>query len=872
MQASRGFDSLLSYAQKCSQSGGIPVKLTAIQSCASVVALAMASLSTPVLAQAAAPADAAATDKAEGDTLSEIVVTASTGTKSKLDSSVSISSVDSSIIQNFRPMSEGDLLRLLPGLQPNVSGPGGNGNFAVRGLPVATGGATFVQLQEDGLPTVLYGDIQFGNNDYWTKSSPTDVRVDAIRGGTAATLASQAPGAVINYISKTDRSEGGYVQLERNLSYDYTRASFLLSGGIDDKTYFNIGGYYGAGNGPWHSGYDLSNSYLIKGNITREFDDNRGFFRLYFKAQDTQEPNTQGGIVCGNLSGGKVSDLQACPGFDPRRASNFSVFNPVVNYVDFGTRAVSSTPLNGITTNSQSLQAQLHYKFDNGITVDNNARYTNMSGGFSSNFLSVAPLSGLIGSTRNGGVVARAVYSAGPDKGKDVAEAYYNNNVSVYTRIRDIGSFVNDLKVNWQGDLGSVKANLTAGWFYMNQKIGMDWHPNQFNASLTPTASPIDLLDAAGNLLSANGFTGYNNNWGGCCARTYDYSFTDNAPYADFIFDVGKFGLDASIRHDINRGSGSGINANPGTGDPVTNFIVQNAVNPVTGASQSVTLPYFLPDGARENINFTKATTSWSVGANFKPADNLNLFVRASKGVRANADRLSFSGYFNSNGSLNDRGNVAVANSVYQYEVGLKNRGDIGAARYTVELTVYHSHFNITTFELSPRNCPIVTGDPNATTCIVADRYKTTGAEFYGTVSLGGFSLLANMTYNKAKRQPSAPGSVFSRSPNIPDLSYTFAANYDATDYLSVGANITGVTSTLDGAGNQWPGGSVVGANVKVRPVKNLELGINVYNLFDTLTPLGPAGTDYNVGNGRFIGGISPVLGRNVNASVRFNF
>lgn len=240
--------------------------------------------------------------------------------------------------------------------------------------------------------------------------------------------------------------------------------------------------------------------------------------------------------------------------------------------------------------------------------------------------------------------------------------------------------------------------------------------------------------------------------------------------------------------------------------------------------------------------------------------------------MRANADRLSFSGYFNSNGSLNDRGNVAVANSVYQYEVGLKNRGDIGAARYTVELTVYHSHFNITTFELSPRNCPIVTGDPNATTCIVADRYKTTGAEFYGTVSLGGFSLLANMTYNKAKRQPSAPGSVFSRSPNIPDLSYTFAANYDATDYLSVGANITGVTSTLDGAGNEWPGGSVVGANVKVRPVKNLELGINVYNLFDTLTPLGPAGTDYNVGNGRFIGGISPVLGRNVNASVRFSF
>jgi hypothetical protein len=414
---------------------------------------------------------------------------------------------------------------------------------------------------------------------------------------------------VINYISKTDRSEGGYIQVERNLTYDYTRASFRFSGAIDDKTHFNIGGYYGAGDGPWHSGYNLSKSYLIKGNVTREFDDNRGFFRLYFKAQDTQEPNTQGGIACGTLSGGKVSDLQACPGFDPRRASNFSVFNPVVNYVDYSSGGLASTPLNGITTNAQSLQAQLHYKFDNGITLDNNARYTNMSGGFSSNFLSVSPLSGLIGSTKNGKTVARAVYSAGPNKGKDVAEAYYNNNVSVYTRIRDVGSFVNDMKLNWQGDLGAVKANLTAGWFYMNQKIAMDWHPNQFNGSLTPQASPIDLLDSAGNLLSANGFTGYNNNWGGCCARTYDYTFTDNAPYADFIFDVGKFELDASIRHDINKGSGSGINANPGVGNPATQFITQSAVNPVTGASQQVTLPYFLPNGARENINYTKATT-----------------------------------------------------------------------------------------------------------------------------------------------------------------------------------------------------------------------------------------------------------------------
>ena len=845
------------------------MRKSTLRACISVTALTLATaMAAPAFAADPAPADAAA-----GDTLSEIVVTAATGTKTKLDSSVSISSVNAEIIRDFHPMSEGDMLRLLPGIQPNISGPGGNGNFAVRGLPVATGGATFVQLQEDGLPTVLYGDMQFGNNDYWTKSSPTDDRIDAIRGGTAATLASQAPGAVINYISKTSRSEGGYVQAERNLSYDYTKLSFLNSGSINDTTYYNIGGYYGVGQGPWHSGYNLSNSYLIKGNVTKEFADNRGYIRLLFKAQDTQEPNSQGGIACGNLSGGKVSNLSACPGFDARKASNFSVLNTNINYVDYNSGGLATQPLNGITTNAKSLQAQLHYKFDNGITLDNNGRYTSMSGGFASNFLSVAPVSGLIGSTVNGGTVARAVYSAGPKRGQNVSEAYYDNNVQVYTRIRDVGSFANDLKLNWQGDMGGVKANLTAGWFYMSQKIAMDWHPNQFNSSLTPQASPIDLLDSAGHLLSANGFTGYNNNWGGCCARTYEYTFTDNAPYADLILDVGKFELDASIRHDINHGSGSGTNANPRVGNPVTHSLVRTAVNPVTGASESVTIPYFLPDGATEVINYTTPLTSWSVGASYKAADNLNLFVRASKGSRFNSDRMTFNGYFNADGTLNSTtGQAAVADYVYQYEIGLKNRGSIGAARYTVELTAYHSHFNITTYELSQTVCPIVTGSPTTFTCIVSDKYKTTGAEFYGTLNLGGLNLLANMTYNKAKKKGSNPTAVFKRSNNIPDLSYTVAANYNVNPIVSVGATITGVTSTVDGSDNLWPGGSVVGANIKIRPVDNLELGLSAYNLFNKLTPLGPAGTDYATGGGNFIGGISPVLGRNFTASLKFNF
>ncbi len=834
----------------------------------STAALAIGMLTAvPALAQGTAtPATSSSDDSTGGDTLNTIVVTASVGNKTKLDSSVSISSVDAGVIKDFHPQSEGDLLRLLPGLQPNISGPGGNGNFAVRGLPVATGGATFVQLQEDGLPLTLYGDIQFGNNDYWTKFTPTDERVEAIRGGTAATLASQAPGAVVNYISKTGRSDGGYVQVEAGTNYDYKKFSFLDSGSISDSMYYNIGGFYDVGHGGHHAGYNVSDSYVIKGNVTKEFDGGQGYFRLLFKVADTQEPNDTGGLICGSISGTTASNLGTCPGFDIRNRSNYSLYNTNVKYVDYNSGGLASVPLSGITTKEKNLQGQLHYEFSDALRLDENARYSSMSGGFASNFFSISPITNLIGSTVNGATVARAVYSAGPNKGKDVAEAFYNNNVNVWTNIRSLDSFANDLKLSGKAELGSgVKASLTAGVFFMSQKIAMDWHPNQFNSQASGSnPSPIDLLDASGNLLSAAGFTGYNNNWGSCCSRTYDYTFSDTAPYADLILDASGFELDASVRHDINHGSGSGTN-----GSGVTHVLAQTAVNPVTGATQTVQMPYFLPDGATEVINYTKPLTSWSVGLSYKPTENLNLFVRASKGTRFNADRLTFGGNFNADGTLNTAGQTAVSDNVYQYEIGLKNRGNIGAAHYTVELTGYSSHFNITTYELNPNVCGPL-GFAGGT-CPISDKYKTTGVEFYGTLRYGAFGLIANATYNKAKKQTQNTGP-FIRSNGIPDLSYSIAANYDLGDIASVGLNLAGVTSTTNSNNVQFPGSSIVNANVKVTPIKNLELGLNVYNLFNKVALLGPDNANEIVSGNSFVGTASAAYGRMATVSAKFSF
>lgn len=828
---------------------------SSLLTCVSAASLAAAGFAAPAFA---ADAPAAATPPA-GDTLSEIVVTASSGTRKKLDSSVSISSISADVIADFNPQSEGDLLRLLPGIQPNVSGPGGNGNFAVRGLPVTTGGATFVQLQEDGLPFVLYGDIQFGNNDYWTKSSPTDERLDVIRGGTATTFASQAPGALVNYISKTSRSEGGYVEADEGLNYNYTKIKFLDSGVINDSTYYNIGGYYDVGHGQKHANYNVSNSYLIKGNITREFADNRGFFRLYFKVADTHEPNDTGGPACGQVTNSVVTSIGGCPGFDGRKQSIYSTYNANVQYVDYNSGGLASHPLDGISTKQKSVQGQLHYTFDNGITVDDNARYSSISGGFASNFFNANSAAALFAGGQ------QAVYAAGPNAGKLVTDAYYNNNVEVWTNIRSLDNFVNDAKLNWKGSLGGgFTANLTAGWFYMTQQIAMDWHPSMFNDTIGGV--PIDLYNSAGALLTANGYAGYNNNWGSCCSRTYDYTFTDNAPYGQLLLDYAGFEFDGSVRHDINHGQGSGT---PGSG--IAHTLTQTVPDPLHGGSATVNIPFYLPDGTPEVINYNKPTTNWSFGLSYKPTSNLLVFIRGSKGVRFNADRLTFNGYFNADGSLGDKGQPAVTDTVYQYEIGLKNAGKIGPVHYTTELTVFAGHFNITTYELSQTICPILTGSPTTYTCIESDKYKTVGAELYSTFRWGGLNVITNLTYNSGKEEP-VGAKAYSRANNIPDVDYSVAVNYNVIKQASVGFDVAGATSVRGGDGIVYPGSAVVSANVKYSPIEHLQLGLNVYNLFNSYALLGGAASTSGVTNGAFYGGASFANGRAVTGSVKFKF
>ncbi|MEN9873551.1 MAG: hypothetical protein RL186_448 [Pseudomonadota bacterium] len=249
--------------------------------------------------------------------------------------------------------------------------------------------------------------------------------------------------------------------------------------------------------------------------------------------------------------------------------------------------------------------------------------------------------------------------------------------------------------------------------------------------------------------------------------------------------------------------------------------------------------------------------------------EDTSFFARTSRGGRFNGDRQIVSNKIEADGSLNLAGKKAAVDIVNQHELGVKNRGEFLDGRYTFEMTLLKGDFKQSTYELTATKCPGGAGG-----CIVDARFRSSGAEAFATYRRGGFSLIANATYAKAEKSgfnDKGESLPFSRAPSIPDLSYTVSANYDIGDRASVGLSSTGQTSAVDNDGFEYPSSAVFNAVVRYQLIKDLELSLQAYNLFDTFDARGNGSVAKNAGNQSVIN-VNPALGRTITAAVRYSF
>ncbi len=804
------------------------------------------------LAMLITPTSAYAEDTENNDVdlllMDEIVVTGTAGGTTKLHSSVSVSSIGTEQISDYAPRSTAEIFRNIPGIRSESSGGEGNANIAVRGLPVAAGGAKFLQLHEDGHPVMEFGDIAFGNADIFLRADYSIDRIESIRGGSASTFASNSPGGVINFISKTGEEAGGSIGATIGLDFNSTRVDFEYGTPINDTLRFHVAGFYREGEGPRRSGYNGNSGGQIKANVTKEFEN--GYVRLYFKHLNDR---SVGILPMPVLVTGSNSDpvVGSVAGFDAGSDTPHSVFFQKVLGLNGDNNPRTTDISDGMRPISTSVGGEFSFDLAEGLNITDKIRVTSNRGRFVSPFPSqVDDAQGIADSI--GGAGSTLSYANGPNGGDAISNPAGLNGNGLLMRthlfnveINDFGNFSNDLRLKKTLDMdGDTTVNLMAGYYKSRQTIDMDWVWDTFLLEVKgDNAALIDVTDASGNLVTDNGLVAFGVPfWGNCCTRSYDTTYDIDAPYASVSVETDKLNVDASIRYD----SGNAFGTFAGAVQSANLDVNQDGVISVPEQSVSVI------DNANPSVvDYDWSYWSYSLGANYAFSDDLATFARYSRGGRANADRLLF-GKINPDGSVSDEDAVDMVN---QIEVGVKYRAD--------NLGVFATFFYAKTEEQNFE----------ATTQKFVDRtFKAKGVELEAVYQINGFDIRGSVTFTDAEISKDALNVALEG--NTPrrqaDLIYSFTPSY-SYDRFTVGANVIGTTSSFAQDDNQlvMPGYAQVNAFAYVEVVEGLRLSVNANNLFDVIGL-----TESEEGSIPANGVIRArsIAGRSITASLKYSF
>jgi catecholate siderophore receptor len=638
--------------------------------------------------QAAEPGKEEAKSSTDGLQLDRIVVTGTSQARSKMRSSVSISTIEGDGVITSTATSATEVLRSVPGIRSESSGGESNANVGVRGIPISAGGARYIQFQEDGLPVLQFGDIAFATPDTWIRADVNLDRLEVVRGGSASTLATGGPGGIINFISKTGNEQGGSISLSQGLDYEQTRVDVGYGGRLAPKTRFFIGGFQRVGDGGRPGADGTEKGGQIRANLTQQFDN--GFVRVSLKALDDNTPTFLPTPV--RFVNGKI---QTIPGLDPRRAAFYDAAWPRDNTLTASNGRETSDITKGLSAKSTAFGVEFEFDVGAGVKLNNKFRTAKNSG----RFIGIFP----------GDDVAAAPAGTTIARGPGAGTAYTGDKFTAVvfnTDLEDLGLTANDLRASKRFDLGgNDSVTATAGLYASSQKLKLTWNFNQY--SLSAQEENARLLDVPGVVNGSPGF-------GGCCMNTQDSTYKTLAPYLILGYEAGPLSADVSVRQDRNSASGFYRQTLPGFGG-------------ITAGEE-----YDLTTSRRIDYDFNK--TSFSLGANYRITNDMAVFARYSDGAAYNADRITF---FNDANIVNGTSPTIPQNKVKQWEGGLKWRQG--------GLSVFGTLFFAKTDEV---NVDLTTTPIQVNN----NKFKSKGLELEFAWRAGAFALSGGATYTDAEQ------------------------------------------------------------------------------------------------------------------------
>ncbi len=774
----------------------------------------------------------------DAESLDQVIVTGVSNPKSRIESSVSVTTMRPNTIQQSAPRTTAEIFRTIPGIRSESSGGEGNSNIAVRGVPVSSGGSKYVQLQEDGLPVLLFGDMSFATADIFTRFDNNIGRIEAIRGGSASTLSSNSPGAIINLISKTGKTEGGSIGTSFGLDYGSFRTDFDYGSPIGEGLFFHIGGFYRAGEGIRETGFTANNGGQIKLNLTKEF--KNGYVRLYTKyLNDRAAAYLPMPIkVTGTNDDPDWSDA---PNFDATRGSLHSSY--LTQNVGLGPdgQLRRSNVADGMNPVSTSIGVEASFDLVDGWKIWNNGRFSFNKGRFVSPFPSeVATASNILAgdfATDNGWNSLTYATDGSAVNGNDLVARIHMFD----TELNNFNNFMNDLRLTKSFD----NVDITLGYFKAIQNVSMSWLWNSYLQEVDDdNARLINVQNASGDPLSTNGLYAYGVPfWGNCCTRNYDTQYNVSAPYANISFEANEdLNFDASIRFD--KGQVDGTFA----GTVQTTYDINNDGN-ISAPEQSVSAV----DTANPTaVDYDYDYVSYSLGVNYKLQDRQAVFARYSRGASAKADRILFAGL-----NYLDGDRINALDFINQAEVGYKRGFENGA--------LFATFFYAKTTEEG--------GFEATSNSIIENDYSSLGLEIEGVYRFNDLSLRGGITYTDAKIDS---GDNDGNTPRRqPDFIYNFIPTYNFGNAKqnSIGLSFIGQSKAYAQDNNDlvMPGFVIVNGFFNYGITNDLSANLGFNNVFDSLGITESEEGSITEGQTNYVRA-RPVPGRSISLGLNYKF
>lgn len=768
--------------------------------------------------------------------LTEVVVTAVNNQASRLSTSLSVSSVKMADIQKAAPRTTAEIFKSLPGIRAESSGGDGNTNITVRGVPLSSGGSKYLQLQEDGLPVLQFGDIAFGTADIFLRADQNINRIEAIRGGSASTLASNSPAGVINFISKNGNLEGGSLSTTVGLDYQNFRTDFDYGAPVGNGFSFHVGGFFRQGEGPRTAGFQANNGGQFKANLTKQFAN--GYARVYFKFLDDRAAAylPMPVSVTGTNSDPNYTSLA---GFDIKRGALQTPYLLQTQGLGANGAPYVSDIRNGMHPVSKSIGSELQFDLGSGWTVKDRGRVSFNSGQFIAPFpASAGSLNSMLtqiasatGRNLTGATVTNAI----------TGQAYSGDAMIIHifdAKLNNFNNFVNDFKLKKKFD----NVTLTAGYYKSSQNINMDWTFNSYLTTLQgKNAQPLNITSAGNVSQSSNGLFAYGVPVWGNLHRNYNVSYDISAPYAGIGIDVNKkLNIDGSIRYDLGRVRGNY------SGNVQRSYDVNND-GTVSANEQSVSAINY---AASKPVNYNYNYLSYSLGVNYLLNASSAVFARYSSGASAQADRILFTPSIFADGSA-----ATKFNRINQAELGMKYKYSKGG----LFLTGFYAHTD-------------EAGEYEVTTQrIIQNSYRSYGLEVEGVANVSSyFDLRGNVTYTHARI---IAGAFKGNKPRRQaDVIYSLTPTFNVKKF-SLGSSILGTTSSFSQDVNslKLPAYVYVNPFVLYQVNKRWSASINANNVFN-VTGFTEAEDGAITNNQNNIVRARSITGRTVSGTVSFNF